>query len=680
MDDDTVKVIFQPSGRRGRVPRGTTLIEAARMLGVGIESLCGGHQICGKCKVRVERGGVREFGIASRRASAGPWRARESDHITPAEREAGYRLGCVATVQEDILIYVPESSRPGKQVVSKAPRAIAIDRDPAVKTYCVQLPEASLADPTGDFERLARGLEAEWGLRDLSIDLDALRRLGAALRNSRWEVTVSVWMDRDIIRVRPGRAGSPYGLAFDIGTTTIAGYLCDLGTGEVVDTVSLMNPQIQFGEDVISRINYCFTDPEGLQRMGAVLIDGLNSLIERAAAHAAEQTAKPIGPEDIEDVAVCGNTCMHHLFLGLDPEALGSVPFTPANHHSLTIKARRLGLRVNPAANVYVLPNIAGFVGGDNVAVILAEEPQKSEDTLVIIDVGTNGEVVIGNRDRMICSSCSCATGPALEGAQIEFGVRAAPGAIERVTIDPDTLAVDYKVVGRDTWRRFSEPEAMQTRGICGSATLDTLAELFRAGIVKGTGAFNADVASDRLRRNPDTGQNEFVLAWKEETLIDRDIVITQNDIRQIQLAKAAIYTGCKLMLRRIGLERPDRIKIAGAFGNHIDIRRAVMLGLFPDCPPERITSIGNAAGDGCRMALLDRKKRREADRIARRVEYVELTLMEDFQEQLIDAIHIPHMTDALPYLQERPSQTSAAAPAGRSGAGGHPKKRASAL
>jgi uncharacterized 2Fe-2S/4Fe-4S cluster protein (DUF4445 family) len=647
------------------VPRGTTVIEAARLLGVGIESLCGGHQFCGKCKVRVERGGLREFGIASRRASAGPWQARESDHITPTEREAGYRLGCVATIQEDILVYVPESSRPGKQVVSKAPRPIPIDPDPAVKIYRVTLPKATLADPTADFDRLTQFLEADWGLRDLIIDLDALRRLGTALRRGRWEITVSVWMDREIIRVRPGRAATAYGLALDIGTTTIAGYLCDLQSAEVVATASMMNPQIQFGEDVISRINYCYNDPEGLQRMGAVLMEGLNTLIGRAAERATEHSGRPIQPDDIEDMAVCGNTCMHHLFLGLDPEALGRVPFAPATHHSLHVKARHLGLGIHPAANVYILPNIAGFVGGDNVAVILAEEPQKSVDTVLIIDVGTNGEVVIGNRDRMVCSSCSCATGPALEGAQIEFGVRAAPGAIERVAIDPDGLVVDYKVVGRDAWRRYSRAEDMQTRGICGSAALDALAELFKAGIINGSGAFDPRVATKRLRRNPETGQNEFVLAWQRETVIGRDIVITQNDIRQIQLAKAAIYTGCKLMLRRMGLERPDRIKIAGAFGNHIDIQRAELLGLFPDCPLEHVTSIGNAAGDGCRMALLDRRKRAEADRLARRVEYVELTLMKDFQEQLIEAIHIPHASDVFPSLRpgnregDRPAKTA---------------------
>ena len=651
MDEEPAKVIFQPCGRRGKVPKGSTIIEAARLLGVGIEALCGGRHVCGKCRVRIETGRIREYGIESKQESAGPWQTIESDHITPEERAAGFRLGCVATAREDLLIYVPEESRPGKQVVSKAARPIPIDHDPAVKTYFLQVPEASLTDPTGDFERLGQTLQARYSLAGLSIDFLALRSLGRALRDGKWEVTVSVWMDSEIIRVRPGKAGPNYGLAIDIGTTTIAGYLCDLDTMEVVETASMVNPQIQYGEDVISRINYCFDDPEGLQRMSDAVVDGLNTLIEQAVSEATRHTDRRISPADIEDVTVCGNTCMQHLLLQLDPEPLGSVPFTPANHSSLNFKARELGLRVNPSANVYILPNIAGFVGGDNVGVILVEEPQNSEDTVLIIDIGTNGELVIGNRERMVCSTCSCATGPALEGAQIEFGVRAAPGAIERVKISPETHEVDYKVVGRDAWLSYSKPEEMQTRGICGSAVLDALAELFKAGIVAGSGAFIPEVETKRLRENPDTGQKEFVLAWSAETVIGKDVVITQNDIRQIQLAKAAIYTGCKLMLRRINLQRPDRIKIAGAFGNHIDITQAMVLGLFPDCPPERVSSIGNAAGDGCRMALLDRKKRTEADRVARRVEHVELTLMEDFQENLIDAIHIPHMTDEFPHL-----------------------------
>ena len=651
MKEDTATVMFQPSGRSGKMRKGTTIIEVSRLLGVGIEALCGGHHACGKCRVRIEAGNHRQYGIDCKPESAGPWQAAEAEHITAEERTVGYRLGCAATVEGDLLIYVPEESRPGKQVVSKAARPIPIDHDPAVKTYFLQLPQASLADPTGDFERLNRALKAEYQLTGLSIDLYAIRSLGEELRSGNGEVTVSVWMDHEIIRVCPGKAGPKYGLAFDIGTTTLAGYLCDLDTMEVVETASMMNPQIQYGEDVISRINYCLDDPEGRQRMSAAVVDGLNRLIEQAISEAAKNSDRQIRRSDIEDVTVCGNTCMHHLLLQLDPEPLGRVPFAPVACSGLNMKARDLGLRVNPSANVYILPNIAGFVGGDNVGVILAEEPQNSEDTVLIVDIGTNGELVIGNGKRRVCCACSCATGPALEGAQIEFGMRAAPGAIERVKIAPVTHQVDYKVVGRDAWLSYSKPGQMQARGICGSAVLDALAELFKAGIVAGSGAFDPEVETERLRENPDTGQKEFVLAWTAETAIGKDVVITQNDIRQIQLAKAAIYTGCKLMLQRMNLQRPDRIKIAGAFGNHIDIDLALVLGMFPDCPAEHVSSIGNAAGDGCRAALLNRKKRAEADRIARRVEYVELTLMEDFQQHLIEAIHIPHMTDDFPHL-----------------------------
>ena len=654
MDDNTAHVIFLPSGRGGKVPNGITIIEASRLLGVGIEALCGSRHMCGKCKVRIETGRIRPYGIESIPENAGPWQTIESEHITSEERGLGFRLGCIATLRGDLLINVPEESRAGKQLVSKAARPIPIDHDPAVKTYFLKLPEATLTDPAADFERLSRALEAKYGLTDLSIDLFALRSLGKALRAGKWEVTVSVWMVREIIRVRPSRAGPSYGLAVDIGTTTIAGYLCDLETMEVAATASMMNPQVHYGEDVISRIDYCFNDPEGLHRMSAAVVDGLNTLIEQALSEAARHTDQPIRPSDIEDVAVCGNTCMQHFLLQLDPEAIGAVPFTPTNHSGLNIKARDLGLRVNRSANVYVLPNIAGFVGGDSVGVILVEEPQNSDDTVLIIDIGTNGELVIGNRERMICSTCSCATGPALEGAQIKFGMRASSGAIERVQISPETYEVDYKVVDREAWLSYSDPEDMRTRGICGSAVLDALAEMFKAGIVAGSGAFNPAVETERLRENPDTGQKEFVLAWSVETVIGKDVVITQNDIRQIQLAKAAIYTGCKLMLRRLNLQRPDRIMMAGAFGNHIDINLALVLGMFPDCPPERISSIGNAAGDGCRATLLDLKKRTEADRIARRVEYVELTLLEEFQQNLIDAIHIPHMIDKFPHLKQK--------------------------
>jgi uncharacterized 2Fe-2S/4Fe-4S cluster protein (DUF4445 family) len=298
-----------------------------------------------------------------------------------------------------------------------------------------------------------------------------------------------------------------------------------------------------------------------------------------------------------------------------------------------------------------VLPNEAGFVGADNVGVLIAEEPYKGDDIQLIIDIGTNGELVFGNKEKMISSSC--ATGPALEGAQLAFGMRAAPGAMERIKIDPETHEVDYKVIGRDAWRQYSEPKEMKCKGICGSGILDVLAELYRAGVVTKSGVFAKEQKSDRFRRNPDNNQPEFVLAWAEETSIDKDVVITQRDVRQIQLAKGALHAGCKLMMRRMGMETMDKIKIAGAFGTHVDREKALIMGLFPDCEIEKILSVGNAAGDGCRAALLNKAKRDEANWVSRNVEYIELTVEEDFQTQFMECMQIPHMKDAFPHLED---------------------------
>jgi uncharacterized 2Fe-2S/4Fe-4S cluster protein (DUF4445 family) len=343
---------------------------------------------------------------------------------------------------------------------------------------------------------------------------------------------------------------------------------------------------------------------------------------------------------------------MHHILLGLDPQFVALAPFPPVIHHSLDIKARDLGLKVNPSAHVFVLPVEAGFVGADNVGVLIAEAPHKREAHQLIIDIGTNGELIVGNRNRLICASC--ATGPALEGAQLSCGMRAAPGAIERIEIDPDTKEVDYKVIGRDAWRGYSEPGEMRVKGICGSGILDLLAELYRSGVVLKSGAFNRKVLEDhpRFRENPDNGHPEFVIAWAAESSLDRDIVITQKDIRQIQLAKGALYAGCKLILRRMGIGKVESVKIAGAFGTHVDPTKALIVGLFPDCDIETIQSIGNAAGDGCRAALLNVNKRVEADWCARSVEYIELTAEPDFQQEFMAAMHLPHMTDAFPHLR----------------------------
>ena len=675
MDDENARVIFQPSGRRGEVPKGITIIEASRLLGADIEALCGESKVCGKCRVLIEEGLFEKYGIESRPSHVSPWQAVEEEKFINAEdRRAGYRLGCAAKIEGDLLIFVPEESRAGKQVVSKAARDIYIEHNPAVKLYYIEVEAPSFQEPTGDFERICTELENRYGLKDLRIDIQTLRQLPAVLRKKDWKVTVSVWMDQEIIRVQPGKREESYGFAIDIGTTTVAAYFCNLSTMEVMDTVSMMNPQCKYGEDVMSRITYHMMNPGGLEKMSNDIVEALNTLIDEAIAGTYPPKKKvkkkkgEEGPvewievpeegktylrlvkEDIEDITIGCNTAMHHILLKIDPEHVGLAPFPPVIHHSLDIKARDLGINTNPSSYVFVLPNEAGFVGADNVGVLIAEEPYNKDEIQLIIDIGTNGELVLGNKEKLISSSC--ATGPALEGAQLSFGMRAAPGAMERINIDPETHEVDYKVIGRDAWLRYSEPEDMKAKGICGSGILDLLAELYKAGIVTKSGRFNnKGHKSDRYRKNPETGQPEFVLAWAEETSIDKDIVITQKDVRQIQLAKGALYAGCKLMIQRMNVETVDKVKIAGAFGTHVDREKALIMGLFPDCEIETIVSVGNAAGDGCRAALLNRKKREEADWVSRNVEYIELTVESNFQQEFMEAMQLPHMTDEFPHL-----------------------------
>jgi uncharacterized 2Fe-2S/4Fe-4S cluster protein (DUF4445 family) len=669
-DTDKAKIIFQPSGRRGEVKKGVTIIEASRQLGVDIESLCGEKKVCGKCTIRIEEGFFEKYGIQSSKDHAGEWLIEEEKFINREQREAGYRLGCCARVEGDLLVFVPEESRAGKQVVSKAARDIHIEWNPAVEYYYVELSEPTIQEPTGDLERILEELNHKYGLKNLDIDYLTLQRLTNQLRKGKWKVTVAIWMDKEILQVLPGKLKDYYGMAIDVGTTTVAAYLCNIATMEVLDTVSMMNPQCKYGEDVMSRITYHMMHQDGLAKMSADIITGLNSLVTQAceATHPTkkgkengsdkEETIKTendtrylcLHSTDIIDMTIVGNTAMHHILLKLNPEYMGMAPFPPAVHKSMDIKARDLDIRINKSAYVHILPNEAGFVGADNVGVLIAEEPYKKDEMQLIIDIGTNGELVLGNKKKLISSSC--ATGPALEGAQLTFGMRAAPGAIERIKIDLDSHEVDYKVIGRDTWKTYSKSEEMQTKGICGSGILDLFAELYRSGVILKSGRFDPNQKNSRFRKNSDNNQPEFVIAWANETTIGKDIVITQKDVRQIQLAKGALYCGCKLMMRRMGVDKVEKVKIAGAFGTHVDREKALIMGLFPDCEIEKIISIGNAAGDGARAALLNREKREEANWVSRNVEYIELTVEKDFQQQFMEAMQIPHMKDKFPHLK----------------------------
>ncbi len=623
------EVIFQPSGVRGKVSGAKSILEASRELGVEIESLCGGVEGCGKCKVKLLEG------------SLSPFTDEEAKFITEAEKVEGYRLGCAAQIRGDVSIFVPEESHAGKQVIRKAPTEKTIELNPAIQPYYVELSPPSLRDLHGDLDRLQKGLFEKYHLSSIDIDYHALLRLPTVLRQGNWKVTVAVWMEKEILDVKPGKVEDAYGLAVDVGTTTVAAYLCHLRSGEVMATESMINPQIRYGEDVMSRIAYVVTHPEdGLERMHRLMIDGLNQLIR-------DITRKcQLGPEDILELSLVGNTVMHHFFMKIDPQYLGVSPFPPVVHQSINVKARELGLKVHPSANVYLLPIVAGFVGADHVGVLISEEPYRQEQMVLVIDVGTNGELVIGNKKVLICSSC--ATGPALEGAYIKFGMRAAPGAIERVRIDPEALEVDFKVVGEERWR--SESERVKAKGICGSGIIDAVAELFRNGMIDKSGRFDPNRPSSRLRTSD--GKPEFIIARQGETSIGKEITITQLDVRNVQLAKAALYAGAKLMMNRLGVERLDKIILAGAFGSYIDKERAMILGMFPDCDLANVYAVGNAAGDGARIALLNRYKRDEAEEVARRVEYMELTIESDFQKEFIAALQIPHMKDPFPHLR----------------------------
>lgn len=635
-------IIFQPSGRRGQVPEGTTILDASRRLGVEIDAPCGEQMVCGKCRVKVMEGNFPKEGITSSMSHLSPQDEKEIKVLERKESEANIRLACVTKVHGDILIFVPEGSRTGKQIVSKAARKIKVKLKPAVRKYYVELPEPNLDDPLGDFERLEEALAREHGLKKLTIDYRALQKLPDVVRQADWKVTATVWMDKEVIRVEPGKVETNIGLAVDIGSTTCASYLTDLNTGEVLATESMMNPQVRYGDDVMSRITYCMlNETTGLKELQGTIIEGLNIMVANAAKKAGFTT------EDISEMTVVGNTAQHHLLLGINPEFMGVAPFTPALHASTDIKAERFGINILPGGNVHVLPIEAGFVGADNVGCLLADEPQKRKEITLLIDIGTNGELILGNKDKLL--SCSCATGPALEGAQIEFGMRAAPGAIERIKIDEKTLEATYRVIGNENWSDGKTD--MKAKGICGSAIIDGIAEMFRAGILKKNGNLDTSLKSDRIRMG-EKGVAEYVLAWKHETSIDHDIAINQKDVRAIQLAKGALYSGCIIMMRRLGVKSFDRLAIAGAFGSHIDKVAAMLIGMYPDCPLDKVEYIGNAAGDGARVALLNIDKRKEANEVARRVEYVELALEEDFNDRFGEAMQFPHMVDEFPHLK----------------------------
>ena len=645
---NTVQIVFQPSGRRGEIEAGKSVLEAARTLGVGIEAACGGARVCGKCRVIVETGRFEKLNLVSSADHVSPVGDVEKKFLTAEELSRGYRLACNAFLSGDLVVTVPEESRSAKQVILEKGRERKIEVRPAVKNITVTLPAASLSDFRDDRQRLLDALEKETGLKHLSVDYPVLKELPQILREGNWTVTATIWQEKEVIRVAPGKRETSLGAAVDVGTTTLAAFLCDLTTGEVLAKASRMNPQIGYGEDVLARISYAASETDGREKLQASIIEALNALT-------ADMTEKAgFSASDVDEMVLVYNTAMHHLALGLDPRYVGRAPFAPAASAPLDVKARDLGVNINPSGNVHSLPVEAGFVGADNMAVLLAEEPYNGDKIKLIIDIGTNGEIDLGNKKRLL--STSCATGPALEGAQIAFGMRAAPGAIERVKIDPRSYEPRYKVIGQDEWYpvpcdRHPTVQKIGAQGICGSGVIDAIAAMHKAGVISKAGRINAKLDTPRVRRG-ESGKLEYVLAWARETAVGKDIVITQADIRAVQLAKAALYVGAEYLMEKLGVDHVDEVILAGAFGSYIDKESAMAIGMFPDCDLSRVHAVGNAAGDGARIALLNVGKRHEAAKVARRVEFVETAIEPDFQKKFMDAIAIPHAKAKFPHLQ----------------------------
>ena len=656
--DKQVKVVFTPSGRRGSFAVNTPLLHAARVLGVDIDSVCGGRGLCGRCQIICAEGSFPKHQIDSDSSHLSGLCATE---IKYGERKAplvnGRRLSCHTLLLDDVVIDVPPESQVHRQIVRKDAEYRDIHLDPATRLYYVQVDEADMHVPKGDLQRLIEALEQEWELPNLACDNALLKTLQPVLVKGKRGITVAVYNNQQIIALWPGFRDKAYGVAVDVGSTTIAAHLCDLSSGEVMASASLMNPQIRFGEDLMSRVSYVMMHPEGADEMTVVIREALNSLF----AEVAEAINSTV--EDILEITLVANPIMHHILLGISPVELGGAPFALTTDAAVEVPAAELELKINPGGRIYILPCIAGHVGADTAGMILSEEPQEQNQMTLLVDVGTNAEIVLGNRQRLL--ACSSPTGPAFEGAQISCGQRAATGAIERVRINPETLEPRFKVIGSDLWsdeEGFSAAiEHHGVTGICGSGIIEVVAEMYLAGIVTEDGIVDGELVNRTHRMVQNDRTWSYLLysslgdgssySASDSATDQPQMLITQNDIRQIQLAKAALYAGVKLLMDHIGTDKIERIRLAGAFGSHINVQHAMVLGLIPDCVLEEVSSAGNAAGTGARIALLNRQSRDLIETLVKNIEKIETALEPKFQDYFVDAMAFPNKADAFPNL-----------------------------
>lgn len=670
-------VIFTPSGKRGNFPHGTPVLTAARQLGVDLDSVCGGRGICSRCQITPSYGEFPKHGVTVTSTALSEWNSVEERYDTIRGLIKGRRLGCQAKIEGDVVIDVPPESQVHKQVVRKRAEARDITLNPTVRLYYVEVEQPDMHEPSGDLERLITALKTQWKLSDISADLSVLIDLQTILRKGEWKVTVALHQPADdaphsILRLWSGFFDSPiYGLAVDLGSTTIAAHLCDLQTGEVTASSGIMNPQIRFGEDLMSRVSYGMMNEGGSEEMTRAVRDGMNALFIQICAEA------EIDRTHILDTVFVCNPVMHHLFLGIDPYELGQAPFALATSDAMHLKTRDLGLDLHPETRTYILPCIAGHVGADAAAVALSEAPDKSDDLVLVVDVGTNAELLLGNRDRVL--ACSSPTGPAFEGAQISSGQRAAPGAIEHVTIDPITKNPRFQVIGSDLW---SDEDGFDiaiattgVTGICGSGIIELVAEMRMAGIVDGPGLIGSaeQVGTDRCFVD---GRTNSYMVWDGSANDGPVVTVTNRDIREIQMAKAALYSGARLLMDKFEVDSVDRIVLAGAFGAHISPKHAMVLGMIPDCELDKVTSAGNAAGTGARIALLNRSARGEIEATVREIHKIETAIEPRFQEHFINASAIPNAQDPFPILSKIVTLPDVNFNAGGSGGGRRRRRR----
>ena len=639
---DQVRVLFTPSGKRAEFARGTNLLAAARELGVDLDSVCGARGICGRCKIRVHEGESATQGLVSAAGHLSPLSEPEQRYAGRRPLGDDERLACHATLEGDCIIDVPPESQLHRQVVRKDFESHDLELDPVVRLHYVEVEPPSLEAPSGDLERLLGALDREWNLAGLVAAPGILPGLQDCLREEEFCVTAAVRGGREIVALWPGLHERVLGVAVDVGSTTVAAHLCDLGSGEVLASHGTMNPQIRFGEDLMSRVSHVMLHPGSEADMTRVVREAVDGLIGELCRDAGAPTS------DVLEIVLVANPIMHHLFLGISPVPLGQAPFALATDGAVEVPATGLGLEVNSGARAYWLPCIAGHVGADAAGMLLAEAPWETDAVTLLVDVGTNAEILLSGNGRVL--GASSPTGPAFEGAQISCGQRATAGAIERVRVDPQTLEARFKVIGADAWSDepgFADAVGPQgVTGICGTGIIEAVAELFLAGVIQPDGLIDGGLAERSHRVVPDDRTFAYTLCEGPPA-----ILISQNDVRAIQLAKAALYAGIRLLMDHLGVDRVDRIRLAGAFGSHIDVGYAMVLGMIPDCELSSVSSAGNAAGTGAVAALLNAAARGAIEEQVRRVEKIETAVEAAFQEHFVAAMALPHTTDAFPEL-----------------------------